>query len=216
MFDPPYSPETWLPYLELLLELFKGVAWPAALVFVACIYRGELSHLLPRLRKVGPTGAEFDAANQPQAPENSFSSTGLNIEDFELTDPIAKQIEESHIKTLAELPEDRKLKVLIRALTKTQMEKNFMSAYANIFGSQIRALDILNSRPVALTEAHELFREIAERDAVLNEIGFERYMGFLIHWQFVEIRSEMYEITETGRSFLSFVTQVGLPKERLH
>lgn len=54
-----YNPESGIPYLGLLTDLLKGIAWPLAAYFMAIAFKVELKQLLSRVIKAGPTGVVF-------------------------------------------------------------------------------------------------------------------------------------------------------------
>lgn len=211
---------TWLieflPFWESLFNLLAALAWPIAAIAIARIFRTEIKNLFLRVTKVSFSGAEFGLSHQ-KSPEDSVEKKSLSqIETNELADPTMQRIESKNSKELATFqPEDRE-KILLRALTVAQLEKNFSIAYTSIFGSQIRALDLLNSRAVARVEAEELFKANSEGDTVLSSWTLDQYMNYLLAWEFVEYHDGTYKITETGRNFLRFLTNTGLSKERAH
>ena len=50
-----------------LLAALNGLWGPIAAVIIAVVFKVEFRKLLPRLRRAGPTGVEFDPAGQQQA-----------------------------------------------------------------------------------------------------------------------------------------------------
>ncbi len=210
------QPKVVLRTLALIEAVLTAALWPTAIVIVAWFFSEEIRTLLPSLVRVGPTGAEFDPGHQRRKADVSLETELRGSENTPLTDPMALQIERDNESELQKFPDEQRQKVLLRALTTTQLEKFFALAYADIFGSQIRALDILNGRTVSKAEAKKLFETLKREDPIFEDWDLDRYMNYLVSWRFIEDKGDHYEMTVTGRNFLRFVTSIGLSKERLH
>lgn len=52
----PSAPDTVLPYVQLAFEFVSALAWPAAVVIVALIFRQQLRNLLARVRHLSMPG----------------------------------------------------------------------------------------------------------------------------------------------------------------
>lgn len=128
MFDPPYAPTTWLPYLEIALELVSSVAWPIAVFFIFKLYADEIRSLFPRLKRVGVGGAELDFGDQSKVrgPEADPHLQSNVVQ--ELSDPVALRFEARNWQELDKIPDENREKALVRALTVTQLERAFAMA----------------------------------------------------------------------------------------
>ncbi|WP_074787284.1 hypothetical protein [Roseovarius tolerans] len=115
---------------------------------------------------------------------------------------------------LEAIPADKRQEKLIRGLTYRLLEKTFFAAYADIFGSQIRALEELNSRNISKSEADLMFKELQREFEPFKVWTLEKYLTFLFRFEFIEISEDVYSITQTGRNFLVFLSLHGLTKER--
>src|SRR5437764_12763105 len=63
----PFSRRPCMAEFTALIDALKGLWWPLAAVIIAVVYKAEIRSLLPRLRKAGPTGVEFDPADAQKA-----------------------------------------------------------------------------------------------------------------------------------------------------
>jgi hypothetical protein len=214
MFNPPYEASTWIPYLEIVLEFIRAIAWPVAAIIGASIFSKELKSLLPRIRKIGPTGFELDTAFQNDFGPNDMPERVVSNTLGNLNDPVAATIEARNLADLKSVPDAHKEAVLLRALTTQELFKYFALAYSNIFSSQIGVLEILNTRKVDNSDAKEMFRKLQDEKEPLRELTLEKYLNFLFIWKFIKHEEGAYEITETGRNFLSFIVTTGLSKDR--
>jgi len=196
-------------------DLLRGVAWPVAIIWIATLFHREIKTLILQIREVGPKGMRIAPSVQSEADSDKITGekiSKLKLED--LKDPVAIQIEDSTRKILKEIPEDEREARLIRALTLSQINKDFMLIYSNIFGSQIRALRTLNSGPISTAEASKYFGALKMEFPVFTSWNIDSYLRYLIHWKLIEQHESEYYITETGRNFLRFIVDNRLSEDR--
>ena len=103
---------------------------------------------------------------------------------------------------------DRKEAMLVRAVAIWQAAAFFENTYGLIFGSQIAALELLNSRTeTTLQEAHSFFESEAKPkfDRENVTISFETWSDFLKVRQLAAIDDGKVAILERGKEFLTFL-----------
>ncbi|GHE87315.1 hypothetical protein GCM10016455_03970 [Aliiroseovarius zhejiangensis] len=210
------SPEIVLATLSFLNDLAKAVAWPFAAIAVVWLFSGELKGLLPRLTRVGPTGAEFEGKLQPEAFRPGEVAKLEDVDLTELHDPVAQRIEQETLDALRNYPDTDHLKILVRSLTEARMLRAFERLYSNIFGSQIEALQVLNARDVSHKEAVEMFERVKAERGILDGWNLDMYMAYLLNAEFVIVQGDTFKITETGRNFLRFIVDNHLSTEKLN
>lgn len=214
MLDHPYDPATWLPHAALALDLLKSIAWPIAIVIAACMFRGEIGKLLPRLHKLGREGIEFRPDQDDAALTEPEGGRLPKASDLPLDDPMAQEIEDENRQDLERFKDEDRVAVLLRALTFQQMNKVFAIIYANIFGSQIETLRLLNGRPVPVVEAAQMFSNLQAARPQFADWDLAAYLGYLkLHKLIFEERGTLF-ITETGRNFLRFLVDHRLREDR--
>jgi hypothetical protein len=206
-------------YLDLIASVIQAIAWPIAIALI--VYRigprMNVDGLLDRIHKAGPTGVEFYQQEAKQIEARTHQSVDFVVDGMEiLKDEIAAGIEKRNKAELAKISKDNKVPALLRALTVQQMHKSFAIAYTDIFGSQIRALEKLNTSSISQNEAEKMFSDLKLQEQALKDWTLEGYMNYLLIWNFVSFVEGYYSITETGRSFLHFVTENRLPREKLN
>ncbi|WP_424940343.1 hypothetical protein [Aliiroseovarius sp. S253] len=195
----------WLPFWDRLFEFMAALAWPIAVYFAAKLFKNELKTLLVRVKKVGPTGAEFDTVNQDNI-EGPKPGSALAKESLApLSDPVAEEFEGANWEALEKIPTDQREAALVRALTFAQLANSFERAYAGIFGSQLRTLNLLNGRDVPQAEAEDLLADYQEQSGLLQGWSIDEFMKYLIVWEFVDHRAGNYQITQNGRNFLQYL-----------
>jgi hypothetical protein len=149
--------------LNAIVDLLKGVSWPAALIIIALAFRSEFRSLLPRLRRFGPTGAEFDAAEKQQTTSETISTTKelKELPGFPRT-PAIENLERQFHTSLEYIEGDKRKDVLVRLLAQARLETAFERIYRLIFGSQIALLKRLNGTSlITIDEARSLFTAYA-------------------------------------------------------
>ena len=80
--------------------------------------------------------------------------------------------------------------------------------YREIFGSQIRLLQLLNSEPsIDIAKAKALYdvAKAGNPDAY-NGFPFDRWLAFHMGWKLIEVLGQQVSITLDGRAFLSFIS----------
>ena len=88
--------------------------------------------------------------------------------------------------------------------------------YRLIFGSQIDALQYLNSDSPADREVIQIYFDAAAtaHPDVHEGRTYEVWLGFLISWKLVQVVEDEISISLLGRFFLQYVTQQGLSLQR--
>ena len=215
MFHSDYQPSTWIPYLIVVLDFLKGMAWPLAALFIAALFSREIKQMIPRIRQVGPSGLHIESADQEGANPKELSKDGLStVSVGELTDPVALAIENENRTFLEDIASEDQTARLLRALTVQQLYKSFAIAYSYIFGSQIRALRELNVRSISRPQAEHMLKELKADEPVLREWELDQYLNFLVAWDFIVEEDGWFKITVTGKNFLLFLTEHSLPDDR--
>ena len=206
----------WVSWLEFFATVLPAYAWAIAAIVVALIFRPIVGKVLPRLAKLGPSGAEFHREGTQRSTDVAPPPIQSPHNEEPLTDPVAIELEEKINRDLGNIDDNEKEQRLIRALTYSQLNRHFALAYANIFGSQIRALERLNAQSVTHLEAQQLFEELQKVDDSFKDWTLKNYLQFLFAWRFIKEEGGALHITPTGQNFLVFITTSHLSKDRLH
>jgi len=217
--------EGGMPLVLALVDLIKGIAWPAAIVAVLLLFRADVSRLIPRLREIGPTGAKLDPAQkadaQRAAAEQVSDPSRIVLKDLPglaRTDAIANLERVLHA-ALVNIPPEEQVDRLVRLLAEARIATEFEKIYRLIFGSQIAGLRELNSRhSVPTAEARRRFDEEvvpANPDFYRGEqFTFEQWLGFLRNSGLVAEAEERLSLTPLGKDFLGYLTALGLREDR--
>jgi hypothetical protein len=219
MLDHPYDPETWLPYILLVVEFSKAIAWPAILALAIWFLRQPILSILQRVVSVKAGSVEFglETVREAQLSKSNFGSLEEPSVVQNLPRTPAIQDQERAIREMLKLyPANEHEEILINAVAIEKLEKHFALVYANIFGSQIRALRELNQTGgvVDRKTAQEEFSALQSEQPALNEWNLERYAMYLINNGLVESTERGFEITSMGREFVVFLTKYGLAENK--
>jgi hypothetical protein len=166
--------------------------------------------LIPRIQKIGPTGAEIGPLQDSAPPKLTELSTNA------AADPVIGEKQVAIAKDLEKFRPEEREKVLIAALARTQINVGHERVYGNIFGSQLAALQILaNEGPKTREEGIGYFEEVQKLHPVIHEKRtFDEWVGFIVAMTLVNFDSKKYCITPIGRDFLQYLLVTGLSHNR--
>lgn len=207
-----------------LVELAKAVAWPIAAVTMVLSFRVELRSFLPPFlrRKMeielpGGFKAKIDVAEQQQGDNPSALALEVQKSTLDPSPSPAVNIIEERIRREAETVEATKREALfLRLLAQSRLQAGHEFTYNRIFGSQILGLKRLNEVGRArVDDAREFFKPYAEQfPQVYASYGFDGWFGFLKGNALIAQTGNTIEITEFGREFLLYLTQVRLSENK--
>jgi hypothetical protein len=197
-----------IPYLTLLVDLVKGIAWPLLIFGIAYAFRQPLKELLPRVRRAGPTGIEI--ADQSEL-VRKWTGELRQLPNLQRTTAI--ETLEKAIHTDLELTrEDERTDLLVNRLAQNRLAAIFERVYGAIYGSQIAGLRALVNAggKVTMSDAVQYFDEAKSKKPELNEVEFGAWLEFLRVFNLIKIENETISISELGRDFLLYLTAANL------
>lgn len=224
MIDYPYEPATWLPYLALVVEFVRVVAWPVAAAAAVVVLRQPVLSLIPRISTLRAPGIEvnIESAKERQIAkthssehESVIQESGRVVRNLPRTEAI-QQVEAKIRELLERFPQAEREDLLVNALAADRLERHFALAYINIFGSQIRALQLANERGgfISRAEAEKEFESLKQYTEPLKDWTLDRYTAFLESNEFVRRTPEGFQLTNFGRDFIGFLIRSGLPTSK--
>ena len=201
--------------MELLL---KYLAWPAVVLLLGLVaifhFRDPLTRLLDRTKKVGKTGLETVGSSQ-EGEIQVKPSAGEELQ--KLFDNQLLVQRETFIRTeldrLGIAPGNDRERLLVRLLAAATIAHSFESAYFVIWGSQIAALQFLNSAGVSGVDAALLrpwYDQAAARDPERYQgYSFDQWLGYLQGNLLILRQGNHVAITLEGREFLKYLLHQG-------
>ena len=226
-----YYWELVVTFSKYVLEAISGSSWPIAVFAIAWIFRDKIDSLIDRIKQISGLGAaaEFSPGEkymQQEEKVNAFafstaqSSPGMaNLNNNERppnSDPVFDILDNQLRETLEQQFHQNceiKLAWAIRMRSISEATRMHESNYRLIFGSQIKALKLLNAHGVSNIGDFKTFYENVRVDPA-NEIfhkdrSFEHWGKFLVSINYVKINdgSERHtvEITPLGKQFLQWM-----------
>ena len=206
--------------IQTTIDFAAKLIWPLFFVWFLHKYGTDLRALLPRIRKLGSSGVELEiSASTQKTEENSLLNdkdynpkmlkdfAGLSrskaIADLEIA--LHKTLDDKVMKK--ELEDVDKVDFLVRELAISRLVSHFQAVYNLIFGSQIRALQILNQHgSLPIGEAQLFFASVKSADSSFyGEYKFEDWLRFLIQANCVTVDNDLISLTPTGFDFLQFL-----------
>jgi len=202
----------------------EHLAWPgAALVFCIVfifVFKQPITKLINRVRKVGREGISTDALEKgdqnpadasgaPTAGElrylggllETFNNTLLSHQEKVLRDELDKR----NVN-----PEDRE-KVLLRHYAALQIVFSFEKTYVSIFGSQISALQYLNTQQAVARPLLKLYYDEAAKaeQKFYANYAFDQWLGFIQNASFITEADGKVSISLEGIEFLKYILERG-------
>jgi hypothetical protein len=201
--------ELILQYLRAFFDLLEGLAWPAAILAVALVFRHQISAAIPRIRKAGIAGVELDAeALQAAKPPELTPAISVLGE----ARPAIKDVEDELQENLKLIESSKQIPLLVRRLALTQAGAYFENTYGLIFGSQIEFLETLSVLG-ELTEEESRSRFATNYSprfqGEASGVSYEPWVEFLIARKLVNLTGAKIEITKLGEEFLYYLKANG-------
>jgi hypothetical protein len=227
------------------ISVVKTAVWPGFLaivvVFTVVFFKREISTFWGKIRSIKAKdygleiGGEEKLSEQQKVtssvpslsattvPPLSATSTEVPKADFEKS-KAAVNITPSLQPMIATLREnvgksgfttEQKIELGILALAKSAQVSDFWRIYNFIFGSQLRLLTVINSRPVPQAEVDTYFANLKEKHCGIYETSNPKeYMQFLLNTELVAQDGGAFIIAPKGRDFLVWCVEnnLGLDK----
>jgi len=195
------------------VSTLTALAWPTAAVIAMFIFRKPITSLLYRVQKVSTSGIEATPPRQePTSPELKPSSAA----DRKMFDNAFLVQREELIRLDLErrgIASAERERSLIRFLAAAGIMVQFDRTYYLIWGSQIRALQVLNSSGSAGADASLLqpaYEMAAKQDPlVYANYTFNQWLDFFVQNALIKLEGSKVTITIEGREFLKYLVERG-------
>ena len=194
-----------------LSQSLGSIAWALVVAIALFLFRPQLASLLTRIRKGG--GAEFDPPPQPKKPSADILSrtdeSATNVP-FPRT-PATRALEDlirrwPDVASVTE-PGARE-QVLITLAARAVLIAVFEQVEATIWASQIALLTHLHATLDGASREdiqRYFYQPSASRHAAMfASYSCDRYLNFLVSFNFVEISEGWVHITDHGREYLAW------------
>ncbi|WPR76026.1 hypothetical protein [Algoriphagus sp. NG3] len=195
------------------IQLADTIKWPVLIIVGLLIFRKPIFDLINRITKVGYGNKSIEAKQQITASEKKSEEishidrlVGLfrpeTIEMFR--EAVAKETEVSKLKT-----PDEQIERLTNYSCLMYIMRHFDIVYNNIFGSQIRILEYVNSHSRETQRSIEFFYENAKKShpKFYENYSYEEYLNFLFDFNLLREDGGILAITILGVDFLKYLTE---------
>lgn len=202
----------------------SNLAWAGTVAYLlGWRFLEPIERLIDRVTKIGPRGATLSpqqVSGQVRRAKASKPESSSQLPAPIDNDPILGDLIQQFLTQLQKRVGDDPIKreqVLLSALAREQVNKWHERAYNFIFGSQIRALRLLNNSgwKVDVARLKAIFEDGKEQyPQIYGEAQFEEWMKFLLSWRFVTQDDTTICLTPIGHDFLGYLTDAGLSEDR--
>ena len=200
--------------METFLKILEVIKWPLVVVAIGVVaivcFRRCIAAFINRARGLKYPGGEIQAGPPTQDPAEIKVGSAeklLQALDSPILLDAEKAIRDILTKEGISTPEDKE-KVLIRHLAAAHLNFVFTRIDFQIYLSQLKILEVLNSNPAPKQMARDVYNAaIALYPEVLKDYPFEKYLGFLKTNNLILEHEETLSITLFGREFLAFLVR---------
>ena len=205
-----------------IIELIDTIKWPILIIIGLLIFRKPIIDLINRVTKVGYGSKSIEANQQITASEKKSEDishidkvVGLfrseTIEMFK--EEVYKETEVNELTT-----SDEKIKRLTNYGSLLYIMRHFDLLYINIFGSQIRILEYVNSHSQITRESVKFIYENAKKSnsKFYENYSYTEYLNFLFVYNLIREDERIISITILGLDFLKYLTESNKDVNKLY
>ena len=162
---------------------------------------------------MGKGGVELDTEQSKREIQQSPIKTADDLIKG-IDGQLIRELENEFKQRLEGMPDSEKIKALSRLFAASLWSYMAMDTYRLIFGSQIAALEFLNSQDRVPREALRPFYSAAviQYADFYQDYSYDHWFGFLLSQSLVKNDGGLIGITVRGREFLHHLVRDGLPK----
>lgn len=204
------------------IELAETIKWPVLIIIGLLNFRKPIIDLINRITKVGYGSKSIEAKQQVTAREKKSEEishidrvVGLfrpeTIETFR--EEVSKETEVSTLKT-----SDEKIERLTNYGSLLYIMRHFDILYNNIFGSQIRILEYVNSHSEITRESVKFIYENTKKNhsKFFDNYSYDEYLDFLFTHTLIREDDGILNITILGIDFLKYLTESNKDVNKLY
>jgi hypothetical protein len=187
---------------------------------VIFVFRKNIAGLIDRIKSIGASGVAIDPqqhATPPPDPHAEAEAVMRLLDDPVLVDTERALTEELRRRNLLG---SEAVPALIRLIARQQINLQFNDIYHRILGSQLRALQHLNTNPGPndRTAIEFFYTEAAlQNQEAYRRFDFNAWLSFLRTQGLITEHSDgRIELHVRGRSFLTYLVQNGAALNRLY
>lgn len=206
-----------------LVKSASTLAWPILIYLAARLFRPEMITLFRRVKKVGPTGAEF-AENVVASQVNVRPITEVlkevdpSIDASPLVGKLSEEIRKSLNAHTASNPDGREALLLFH-LADARLVATAFRIHNFIFGSQVEALERMaaSNEPANLEPFYkqhvERYRAATSDNPEAAPVpDFSIWARYLVDNRLAIVTGFVGRITDEGRALLNYFSQEKLPR----
>lgn len=182
------------------------------IIFIA-VFRRKIGELLDRTEGLGFWKLKMNF--NPKQPRSTDDDRARIVDELTrgLDNDLVREFENDIQKGLTSLSDRDQIKVLRLHYAATRIAYYFQEVYSIIWGSQLSALEFLNSTAAPRESLRAFYVAGASQyPSIYTNDSFDRWLGFLESQLLIRSDGGRMGITVRGREFLSYLTKTGLSK----
>ena len=200
--------------MDIAIKIWNALKWPLVVVILGNVFirrlTPQLGRLIDRIRKITPKGIETDKITQQTYKQKKKSAKELlKLFDNRLIREIEEKIK-AEFKTMEHTREEKE-ELLIKMCASERIAHLFDRIYNTIFGSQIFALQHLNTyvgTSVNISEVEPFYDKVKTQYPRIYP--FENWLRYLESTGLILRKDDGVLITIRGQEFLKYLIDMGL------
>lgn len=195
------------------IQLADTLKWPVIIIIGLLIFRKPIVDLINRITKVGYGNKSVEAKQQTTASEKKIEEVSNIDRVVGLFRPETIEMFKEAITNESEVDNLNNSEEKIERLTNYScilyIMRHFDIVYSDIFGSQIRILEHVNSHSSQTRESVKFFYENAKKNnpKFYENYSYEQYLNFLFNFTLLREDDDILNITILGVDFLKYLTE---------
>ncbi|MCF7560022.1 hypothetical protein L3X39_05180 [Sabulilitoribacter multivorans] len=204
------------------IQLANSLKWPFVVLIGLLIFRKPLVDLINRITKVGYGTKSLEAKQQVTVSETKTEEISHIDRVVGLFRPETIEMFKEAVSNESEYQNldsnDEKIERLINYGCLLYIMRHFDIIYNNIFGSQIRILEYVNSHSAQTKESVKFFYDTAVKNhsKYYENYSYNEYLNFLFHFTLIREDNGELNITILGVDFLKYLTESNKDVNKLY
>ena len=177
------------------------------------IFRTPIIRMIGRIKKLGKGGFELDTEQSKNEIQQSPTKTADDLIKG-IDNQLIREIENEFKQHLDGMPDSEKIKALSRLFAASLWGYMATNTYRLIFGSQIAALEFLNSHhKVPRDSLRPFYAAAANRHPdFYQNYSYDQWLGFLESQVLILYDADLIGVTVRGQEFLQHLVRDKLSK----
>lgn len=223
---------TFFEIWDHLTSLLAVIAWPLIILIMFLLLKVPISEFIKNIKRIGYGDAAIETGSPTkQQDEDDTSAIGSLSKDTSNAnvDKVSGMFSEETMEVFADFVKNE---TLLDSLTTAEEKQDvlfkyskiiylimyFNRIYNDIFGSQLRLLQKLNSSANENLGTLRVYYDYAKSTfpSIYEDYSYESYMEYLLSFNLIVNENGAIKITWLGKDFLKYLIEIGRTFEKVY